>query len=78
MVAPAREGSRGSDHGMERERERKRDRVTGKGLMGREEKGGSRRSDVRGGERTAVKAVKYQSRDGSCHRRANIMGGVLN
>lgn len=31
-----------------------------------------------GGGWTAVKAVKYQSRDGSCHRRANIMGGVLN
>lgn len=44
-----------------------------------EERGSSCRSDERGeGGWTAVKAVKYQSRDGSCHRRANIMGGVLN
>jgi len=79
MVASAREGSGGSDRGMERERERMRDGVTEKGLAGRKRKGGGpRRSDARGGEWTAVKAVKYQSRDGSCHRRANIMGGVLN
>lgn len=78
MVAPAREGGRGSDHGMEREREKEgRSDEEGAGGEG-EERGGPRRSDVRGGEWTAVKAVKYQSRDGSCHRRANIMGGVLN
>lgn len=65
----------------EKARERKRDRATEKGPVGkeREERGGPTSvGRARGEERTAVKAVKYQSRDGSCHRRANIMGGVLN
>ena len=81
MVAPVREDGRGSDHGMERERERNGEGASGEaeaGGRGRKGGGRPRRSDVRGGEWTAVKAVKYQSRDGSCHRRANIMGGVLN
>lgn len=52
-----------------RKRERGVDGVGKEGLVGRTK---------RGGGWTAVKAVKYQSRDGSCHRRANIMGGVLN
>lgn len=87
VVALAGKGGRGNawreKEDGERGRKRERGTMNWSRRAGRGGQAGARRSAEReeggvGRGWTAVKAVKYQSRDGSCHRRANIMGGVLN